>query len=324
MRSMRFSDILILAALLVSAGCVDDSPSDSADNSPDSVVSNTDTSVSGNTDQGGVNPTPDGMSGRDNLDSGQGTPDMIVNMEDMAVPVVDMTLVVPDASVMDRPFSFFVTSLEAMRRLSGSQDGFGGNFGGMEGADTICQTIAEGVGAGHKTWKAFLSATEGPGGGPVHAIERIGEGPWYDANERLVSENIQGLLQERPAGDPQTINDLPDENGVPISALGDAHDIVTASNRQGRLFSPNPESTCNDWTSDSGNVGNDLVMCGHSFPRMSRRPGGRNSGQQWLSDHNLRGCAPGVELRQTGGGQGENFIGASGGYGGLYCFALTP
>jgi hypothetical protein len=324
MRLKHCFDILVLSLLLISSGCIDDSPADSSTEDTDSVINETDTSVVGSADNGPVDPTPDAMSDGQIADSGQMPSDVGQIIDDMAPPIMDMAVVVPDASVMDRPFSFFVTSLEAMRRLSGSQDGYGGNFGGMEGADTICQTIAEGVGVGHKTWKAFLSATEGPGGGPVHAIERIGEGPWYDANERLVSENIQGLLQERPAGDPQTINDLPDENGVPISALGDAHDVVTASNREGRLNSENPASTCNDWTSDSGNVGGDLIMCGHSFPRMSRRPGGRNSGQQWLSDHNLRGCAPGVELRQTGGGQGENFIGASGGYGALYCFALTP
>ena len=254
----------------------------------------------------------------------------------MAV-IVDMTRPVPDAAVPQSRFSFFVTSLEAMRRLSGSLDGFGGNFGGIEGADRICQNIAEGVGAGHKTWRAFLSATRGPDGNPVHAIERVGEGPWYDANERLVSENISGLLNERPDGDPQTINDLPDEHGVPISALGDAHDVVTASNLEGRLDSMNPESTCIDSTSADGAIGGDLIVCGHTFPRMAiggrpggggDRPGGGRGGQggaNWMSDHKLRGCAPGVEVRNIpGGGRGANFIGASGGYGGLYCFALTP
>lgn len=244
---------------------------------------------------------------------------------------------VSDATAPQRRFSFFVTSLEAMRRLSGSQDGFGGNLGGIEGADGICQTIAEGVGAGDKVWRAFLSATQGADGAPVHAIERIGEGPWYDANERLVSENISGLLNERPDGDPQIINDLPDENGVPISALGDAHDVVTASNQEGRLYSMDPASTCNDWTSDDGDIGGGLIMCGHSFPRMTiggNRPGGGDrpgggrggtGGANWMSDHTLRGCAPGVEVRNIpGGGRGANFIGAAGGYGGLYCFALTP
>jgi hypothetical protein len=82
-------------------------------------------------------------------------------------------------------FSFFVTSLAAMRELSGSQQGFGGDlrFGeatGLAGADKICRTIAEKAapGAGQKTWRAFLSASAGgPGGGPVHAVERVARGP---------------------------------------------------------------------------------------------------------------------------------------------------
>ena len=55
-------------------------------------------------------------------------------------------------------FSFFVTSLEAMRELSGSQDGFGGDLrygeaDGLTGADKICREIAESSlpGAGQKT-----------------------------------------------------------------------------------------------------------------------------------------------------------------------------
>ncbi len=322
---------ILTSAILVIAGCVDDNSAGSEGENIDAQASGADTAAMGG--QGGaggamaeadVNLTPPGG------DGAVVEPDMSIDL-DMEAPE-------PDAAVPQRPFSFFVTSLEAMRRLSGSQDGFGGNFGGLEGADNICQTIAEGVGVGGKTWRAFLSVVRGPDGQPVHAIERIGGGPWYDANERLVAENIEGLLNERPDGDQQTINDLPDEYGVPITALGDAHDVVTASNKQGRLNSMDPGSTCNDWTSDSGEVGNDLIMCGHSFPRMARgggrpgggrpgggRPGGGGrGGGHWLSDHSLRGCAPGVEVRQTGGGQGLDFIGASGGYGGLYCFALSP
>src|SRR4051812_38554586 len=56
-----------------------------------------------------------------------------------------------DGDTTQEPFSFFVTSLRAMQRLSGSADGFGGDlrFGetgegaGLRGADQICTTIAE-------------------------------------------------------------------------------------------------------------------------------------------------------------------------------------
>jgi hypothetical protein len=52
-----------------------------------------------------------------------------------------------DGGVLPR-FSFFVTSLEAMQLLSGSQAGFGGDLrdgeaSGLAGADKICSAIAE-------------------------------------------------------------------------------------------------------------------------------------------------------------------------------------
>lgn len=230
-----------------------------------------------------------------------------------------------DAAEPDRRFSFFVTSLEAMQRLSGSPDGFGGDLGGIPGADEICQTIAGEVGMGHKTWRAFLSAPDDGNGQVAHAIERIGEGPWYDANGRLVAENLAGLSGNRPDGDPATINDLPDEHGVPISALGDAHDVITGSDSTGHLSNEDPAYTCDSWTSVETRVagggrprpGGGGIMCGHSFPRSAR------SGLSWVSDHPLRGCSAGVNLIQNGAGEGD-CVGCSGGYGGLYCFALTP
>lgn len=213
-------------------------------------------------------------------------------------------------------FSFFVTSLETMRLQSGSQDGFGGNLGGLDGADAICQRAAEDVGFGYKTWRAFLSVVDGPTGGPVHAIDRIGEGPWYDRNGRLVAMNKTGLLQTRPDGDPQTIDDLPDENGVPLSTYGDTHDVMTGSDTQGRLEEADPAATCFDWTStDDTFLTEHRVICGHSWPAMS--------GQHWIIAHPMRGCAPGVNLVQDGPGEG-NCVGCGGGWGGIYCFALQP
>ncbi len=237
----------------------------------------------------------------------------------------DIPVTPPDMAVEADPFSFFVTSLEAIREHSGSEDGFGGDLGGLAGADELCQTIAGTVGQGAKEWRAFLSVTEGPEGGPVHAIERIGEGPWYDANGRLVAENIAGLLAEaRPQGDAQSVADLPNEFGVPLSSYGDAHDVITGSDQDGRLASNDPVQTCNDWTSAESNAAA-RPMCGHSFPRMGRggRPPRGDDGAHWISDHPLRGCTPGVNLIQNGPGEGD-CIGCSGGYGAVYCFALTP
>lgn len=36
------------------------------------------------------------------------------------------------------------------------------------------------------------------------------------------------------------------------------------------------------------------------------------------------GCAPGVNLVQNGGPGKDGTVGSGGGYGGWYCFALTP
>ena len=178
----------------------------------------------------------------------------------------------PDSGTADsddptKRFSFFVTSLDAMRELSGSQDGFGGNLGGLSGADGICQKIAVKAGFGHKTWRAFLSVTKGPDGKPVNAIDRIGSGPWYDRNGRLVAKDKPGLLKERPEGDAQIINDLPDEHGRGLKQFGDNHDILTGSNAQGRLNSSDPTSTCQDWTSATGPGSEKKVMAGHAWPR---------------------------------------------------------
>jgi len=239
---------------------------------------------------------------------------------DAAAPVADAAdgaAGMGDPSALPK-FSFFYTSLEAMRRLSESQDGFGGDlrFGettGIAGADKICQTIATEEGFGAKQWRAFLSVVEGPEGMPIHAIDRIGEGPWYDRNERLISMDLAGLTAgDRPRGDRQTINDLPDEKGLGTRRLGDTHDVITGSDEDGRLRVMNKASTCQDWTSV---VGRGPIWAGHSWPAPGRA--------HWISEHTERNCAAGVNLRQNGPGDGSS-IGAGGGWGGFYCFALTP
>lgn len=207
-------------------------------------------------------------------------------------------------------FSFFVTSLVAVRRESGSQNGFGGKLGGLAGADEICRKIAEAslAGSGAKGWRAFLSTTT------VNAIDRVGTGPWYDRTGRLIAQNVAGLLQTRPAGDTTITSDLPNENGVPNragtgSGNDDNHDTITGTNTQGK-WDGGP--TCNDWTSATGGDG---PRVGHSWPAQS--------GMSWMQAHTAPGCEPSVSLQQNGAGSG-NGIGNGGGYGGFYCFALQP
>ena len=68
--------------------------------------------------------------------------------------------------------TFFITS------VGGPQ---GANYGGLEGADRHCQTLATKAGAGSKTWRAYLSTQAVGGATAVNAKDRIGKGPWTNA-----------------------------------------------------------------------------------------------------------------------------------------------
>jgi hypothetical protein len=239
-------------------------------------------------------------------------------------------------------FSFFVASYAALQRLSGSPNGFGGDlrFGqadGLAGADEICRQIAGTAlpGAGAKTWRAFLSATQGADGKPVNAIDRVGNGPWYDRLGRLVAMTKADLAQERPKGaDSAIINDLPNEDGVgnhaPDGSMQvDNHDVLTGSSATGTLYGSDWSVTCHDWTSSVGSDGKPRV--GHSWPRMGGGNGGPMGGgggggmNNWMSALNEAGCAAGASLVEMGGPMASNpTVGSGGGYGAIYCFALTP
>jgi hypothetical protein len=166
----------------------------------------------------------------------------------------------------------------------------------------------------------------------VHAIDRVGSGPWYDRMGRLVAMNRAALLQERPMGAAAAIiNDLPNEYGIPNHSDGapgcvgntcpDNHDVLTGTSTTGQLFSTNPLTTCGDWTSAAAtNPGtrNNGPRCGHSWPRTG-------SGINWMSSLAEGGCGPGVNLVDSGGPRaGDYTVGSGGGYGGFYCLALTP
>jgi hypothetical protein len=242
----------------------------------------------------------------------------------------------PDADVTMLPkFSFFVTSLKRLRQLSGNQLGFGGNLSygetgagaGLRGADKICAAIAEisMPGAGSKQWRAFLSASNGGNGTPVNAIDRIGNGPWYDRLGRLLAPSKADMLGIRPAnGDAAIKNDFPNEDGVPNhnpdgTGAVDNHDFLTGSNLQGGLFAAT--ATCLDWTANAGNKATEgQPRVGHSWPR-----GGGGSMDSWMSSLTESGCAPSVDLVEMGPpNPNANTVGSGGGYGGFFCFALTP
>jgi hypothetical protein len=227
-------------------------------------------------------------------------------------------------------FSFFVTSLEAMRRLSKNEMGFGGDLkygqaDGLAGADKICTEIAEASmpGSGAKQWRAFLSVTRGPAGTPVNAADRIGNGPWYDRRARLLAMTKADMLQNRPTGaDPLIKEDLPNEFGIPnhrpdpAMPVADNHHTLTGSNAQGQLYGP--KATCLDWTSNA----RDNVATGRPRIGFSWSVDGRTN---WISGQDEGGCGAGVAVEPNGGSNPANpIVGSGGGYGGIYCFALAP
>lgn len=237
-------------------------------------------------------------------------------------------------------FSFFVTSFKAMKEKSGSANGFGGDLrhgetgagAGLKGADKLCSEIAESSlsGSGAKQWRAFLSATAGgASGGAVHAIERIGEGPWYDRRGRLVANSKTDLVQTRPSmADAVIKNDLPNEEGVPNhnpdgTGNVDNHHVLTGSGTDGRLYANDVKATCNDWTK-SEVAQADAPRVGLSWPR-GGGGGGNVSSSHWISAMDESGCGAGASLTEMGGPNNNNpTVGSGGGYGAIYCFALTP
>ena len=193
------------------------------------------------------------------------------------------------------PMSFFITSVGP---------GDGANLGGLEGADAHCGKLAQAVGAGGKTWRAYLSAAATQGRPPVDARDRIGTGPWYNARGALIAWNVADLHGDinRDRNQVNKDNAL-DEKGQPVKGRGDRpnqHDILTGSDSHGRLPVGSPaNTTCNNWTSNAAG----FAMVGHHD-----RSGGGNS--SWNAAHLSRGC-------------GQQDLVASGGAGLFYCFAIT-
>jgi hypothetical protein len=257
-------------------------------------------------------------------------------------------------------FSFFLTSVASIKKVSNNDQGFGGDlrFGetgegaGLRGADKICKAIAElGMpGAGAKDWRAFLSTTTGgPNGGPLHAKSRVGKGPWYDAAGRLVSMTLEGLVgSNRPGGaDPAIRDDLPNEFGIPNHTDGapgctgsqcpDNHQVLTGTNCVGELYTGGGSASGqNEITSDCtgvtppNNTPDAAYTCNDWT---SKEPAGKpwcghswprqGSGLSWMSAARDGGCAPCVKITE-GGGVSSACVGSAGGYGGFYCFEYKP
>jgi hypothetical protein len=189
------------------------------------------------------------------------------------------------ASAQDAPMTFFVTS---------TGPGDGANLGGLAGADAHCQSLAAAAGAGELTWRAYLGA-EG-----VDPRDRIGQGPWHNANGVQIAENVEALHSDANAINKD--NGLT-ETGEVVNGRGDdpnRHDILTGANADGTVAEG---MTCGEWTLN----GEGTAMVGH-HDRIGLRDDAPS--RSWNASHGSRGC-------------GQEALRGTGGDGLFYCFAVN-
>jgi hypothetical protein len=235
------------------------------------------------------------------------------SLNDAASPVRDAATAdaaTADAAAADAATADAATADAATADAATAQLGFfvtsdtssTGDLGGLSGADARCQRLAAAAGAGSRSWHAYLSVEHDPdnGGNATNARDRIGDGPWYNANGVLVAESLDALHAR--SGDAEV---FVDETGAKIngqwegSPTPNQHDVLTGSDATGRVLAG---KTCADWTSaDAGLV----AQVGHSDGLGPMRNGAPPY-NSWQSSHESGGC---------------NDTAPRGGAGKLYCFA---
>ena len=187
--------------------------------------------------------------------------------------------------------TFFVTS---------AGPGKGADLGGLAGADAHCQQLATTVGAGGKTWHAYLSTNAANQGGPVNARDRIGKGPWQNSKGVVVAKDVDDLHSANNNLNQQTALT---ERGTMVAGVGmtpNQHDAMTGSQADGRAFPANLNLTCNNWSSSTFGS----TMLGH-IDRTPKTPANLES---WNAAHMSRSCS-------------QPDLIATGGNGLFYCFA---
>jgi hypothetical protein len=194
------------------------------------------------------------------------------------------------ARAQDNTISFFITSVGV---------GKGGNLGGLEGADRHCQSLAQAVGAGGKTWRAYLS-TQGQGG--VNAKDRIGNGPWFNAKGVQVASSLADLHSNNKINKETGL----DERGMAVKGRTDTpnqHDMLTGTLQDGTAVPGADDATCSNWTSSTDGQGS-AVVGHHDLIGNTQGP------NFWNYSHKTPGCSP-ANLQRVGGA------------GLFYCFATN-
>ena len=172
--------------------------------------------------------------------------------------------------------------------------GKGGDLGGLAGADAHCQSLAQAQGAGDHTWRAYLSTEATDTAPAVNARDRIGGGPWYNAEGDLIAQHLAQLHGTMSKLDKET---AVTESADPVNA--EQHEILTGSRPDGTAFPASAHRTCGNWTSSSTGS----AQVGY-FDRMGQ---GENP-NSWNSARGTSGCS-------------EDAFHSSGGAGRFYCFA---
>ena len=188
------------------------------------------------------------------------------------------------AQAQESEMSFFITSVGP---------GNGADLGGLDGADAYCQQLADAAGAGDATWRAYLSTQEAGGAAAENARDRIGEGPWQNAEGTVVAANLDELHGTNNLDKSTAL----DENGEQVNGRGDEpnrHDILTGSQPDGTAFAAGEDRTCANWTSS----GDGAAMVGH-HDRMGLRDDAPS--KSWNSSHPSRGGCSQEALQGTGG-----------------------
>ena len=193
--------------------------------------------------------------------------------------------------------SFFVTSVGP---------GKGGNLGGLLGADRHCQMLAMAAGAGGKTWHAYLSENGSAGHPTIHAKDRIGNGPWYNAKGVVIASSVAELHSDRNNIKKDTALT---EKGEMLPGRGDTpnkHDILTGSQPDGTAYpgADSANTTCGNWVRYFPMSGKARV--GH----FDRNGNDSPTNSSWNSAHDTAGCSQ-DEIKSTGGD------------GLFYCFAAN-
>ena len=197
------------------------------------------------------------------------------------------------AQAQQSGMTFFITSVGS---------GKGADLGGLAGADKHCQSLAAAAGAGKHTWRAYLSASAADGKPAVNARNRIGKGPWHNAEGRLIARNVAELHSHNNINRMTALT----EKGERVNGRADApnmHDILTGSQPDGTALGGGTDTTCGNWTKS----GEGAAIVGH-HDRWGLRDD--EPSRSWNSSHPSRGCS-------------QDNLRSSGGAGMLYCFAAN-